>query len=151
MPAPLALISLAGWLLKVPGLLPGAWRWVKANPWRALALGLALALLWTSWRLRAARAGEATAQGRTARAVAWAERLDKELDTQNAAVDAWRLQAQAAQHRARTLQAAADAAYQIQVDRARELLERPKDPIGCPEAWDRLFQALEGISYQEAP
>jgi hypothetical protein len=151
MALPVPLLTIVGWLLKLPGLLPGAWKWVKAQPWRAVVLALALCLLWTGWRLRAARAGEATAQGRTVRAVAWAERLDAELEAQNAAVDNWRLQAQAAQHRARSLQAAAEAAYQVQLDRARELLERPKDPIGCPEAWDRLFQALEGLNYQEAP
>lgn len=122
--------------------------WVVAHKGAATALVLALVLALCRLQLALARADAAAARGQLADAKASISMLEASLDQQNAAVDNWRLQAQAAQADARRLRAAAETGFQAELARARALLERPKDPTTCPEAWDRLFQALEGVQYQ---
>lgn len=137
--------------MTILSVLSAVFGWVKDHKAATAGLLLAAALGVAHVQLWALRDELTTAQAQVTAAKAYESTLEDKIDTQTDAIQKWHLAAQDAQAEAAKLRAAAEDQYQAELGKAKVLLERPKDSITCPQAWDRLFQALQGIHYAETP
>jgi hypothetical protein len=117
--------------------------WLVKNPFMALSLALTLALggMWLD--LKWVKADLATA-------LADKVTLQAAVDQQNKAVDGYKAAVQDAQAHEAAALAKAQAGQAAAHKRALAILSAGGKAVPCPEAWDRLVLAIQGVQWGKA-